>query len=82
MRRHRDASRRGAYSNATPIRNSLRQAILQVSLNPSSGITNVNVAGIGSESDSRSAAPVTDRSRIVQAIFSQPNSILAGLATR
>src|SRR5437016_3703393 len=70
------------YSKATPIRKSLRRMTRHVSLNPSSGTTNVNFAGITVGSDTSNAAPVIDRSRIVQVILSPPYSIFAGFMTR
>src|SRR4051794_31682609 len=42
----------------------------------------LNVAGILPSSETSSAAPVTDRSRIVQGVLMPPYSILAGFMTR
>ena len=72
----------GAYSNATPIRNSVRRMTRHGSLNPSSGTTNVNFAGTAVGLDTSSAAPVIERSRTVQGISSPPYSIWAGFMTR
>jgi hypothetical protein len=42
----------------------------------------VNLSGITLKSDISNAAPVIDKSRIVQAILSPPYSIWAGFLTR
>jgi hypothetical protein len=67
----------------TPILNSLRQTTWHGSLNPSSGIIRLNVAGIFPlSSEISSAAPVTDRSRIMQGVLIPPYSIFAAFMTR
>jgi hypothetical protein len=71
-----------AYSNATPIRNSVRRTTRQQSFNPSSSTINVNFAGMTVESNSSIDAPVIDRSRTVHFILSPPCSITAGFVMR
>ena len=70
------------YSNATPIRKSVRRTIRQDSFNPSSGTTKMNFSGILPGSNTSIDAPVVDRSRRVQLISSPPYSIMAGFLTR
>src|SRR4051795_229291 len=58
-------------ANATPILNPFRQTTRHGSFSLSSGTINVNAAGtVVLRSESSSAAPVTERSRMMQGVLS------------
>src|SRR5436190_8054623 len=70
-------------SKVTPILKALRHTTRHGSFSLSSGTINVNAGGIVAlRSESSNAAPVTERSRMVQGVLSPPYSICAGFETR
>src|SRR5262245_4592679 len=73
---------RRRYSNATPIRFSLRHTTRHGQWRPSAGTNRVKCAGMPTGLVTSSAAPVADQFLMVQSIAPPPNSIVAAFRTR